>query len=246
MSNDPAEARRLDKWRKALARRFPTPLSRVAGVSAAIVLTGLVVGLLFDVTAGGLYKNWPLVLRWPSEKLTDLAKSAWILITSASIAAIAGLVFRQAVSDATKRTARFAWQAAIYVFASVAIAGIAVNLAKRAIGRARPEMFGNDGVLYFRPFAGDADFESFPSGHSNTSGALAMALGLLFPRYRVHFLVGGITLASMRIFVSAHYPSDMITGFLIGCWFSFLIAHWLGRRGFLFDIEGSWPVLKKN
>lgn len=246
MSNEPAEARRLDRLRSALSRRFPTPISQVAGVSAAIVLVGLAVGLIFDVLAGGLYKAWPLALRWPSQHLTDLAKSAWILTTSAIVVAIGLLLERRAVSAAGRRGARYAWQGALYLFASVAIAGIAVNLAKRAIGRARPEMFSTDGVLHFRPFAGDVDFESFPSGHSNTAGALAMALALLFPRYRAHFLVGGITLASMRVFVSAHYPSDMITGFLIGCWFSFLIAHWLGRRGFLFEIAGNWPILRKQ
>ena len=244
MSQKPVEPGRIEKLAEAVSNRFPTPLSRMAGSFAAILLIGLITGLLFDSQSGALYKAWPTVLRWPSRQLTDLAKSWWILWSCAAIV-VAGLIIRRRAIASGRRAARFAWQAALYVFASVAIAGIVVNLAKRAIGRARPEMFSTDGVLSFRPFAGNVDFESFPSGHSNTAGALAMSLALLFPRFRIAFLIGGLLLASTRVFVSAHYPSDMITGFLIGTWFAFLIAHAFARRDFLFDGTGPLPVVRQ-
>ncbi len=110
-----------------------------------------------------------------------------------------------------------------FVFTSVAISGITVNLAKRLIGRARPELFNSEGLFGLSPFSG-ALFESFPSGHATTDGALVAALAILFPKARIPLLVGGAFLAITRVIVSKHYPSDIVAGFFYGIWCSLMMA----------------------
>jgi membrane-associated phospholipid phosphatase len=124
---------------------------------------------------------------------------------------------------------------ASYVLISVSIAGLISNLFKRAIGRPRPELFGDHGLFSFNPFMHDSDFESFPSGHATTCGALWTALALLFPRFRWPLLVVGVYLAATRVFVGAHFPSDVFVGFGWGMWFAFFMAIVFARHGIVFS-----------
>ena len=115
---------------------------------------------------------------------------------------------------ARKRTARSL--AAFYVFASVASSGIIANLAKYVIGRARPKHFYDAGDFSFDFWSGDAGWASFPSGHATTAMALGLALALLFPRLRWVFLSLCFWIAMSRLFLAAHYPSDVLAGGLLG------------------------------
>src|SRR5690606_4716562 len=57
---------------------------------------------------------------------------------------------------------------------------------------------------------------SFPSGHATNLAAAAVVFASAFPRlFWVWVLVFGF-LATSRVIVSAHYPSDVIAGFVVG------------------------------
>jgi len=202
-----------------------------------LVVTALAVAayILLDAHAASMYDAWPDWVRKPARFLTDLGKSWWI-ITGSVIIIITGIVLRLLPSDeARHRLAAQAIAMGSYVLASVAISGLISNIIKRAIGRPRPEMAGDHGLFTLNPFMRDSAFESFPSGHATTDGAFWTALALLFPPLRWPLLFVGFYLALTRIFVGAHYPSDVLVGFGWGMWFAFLMAVLFARHGLIFS-----------
>jgi undecaprenyl-diphosphatase len=56
---------------------------------------------------------------------------------------------------------------------------------------------------------------SFPSGHSVTAFATAVILASHFRRHVLFYSLAAI-MAFSRVYVGAHYPSDVITGSIIG------------------------------
>lgn len=199
-----------------------------------ITLLGVAALFLFDAQAAAMYDNWPDWIRRPSRFLTDLGKSWWI-ITATVLVIVGGTALnRLSGREDRRRLGARAIHIASYVLISVAVAGLISNIVKRAIGRPRPELFGEHGLFSFNPFMHDADYESFPSGHATTCGALWTALALLYPPLRWPFLLVGLYLALTRIFVGAHFPSDVLVGFGWGMWFAFFTAVLFARHGLVF------------
>jgi membrane-associated phospholipid phosphatase len=141
-----------------------------------------------------------------SQYVTKLGKSEWILIGSLLI-----YFFYK------KRNITFAYQG-LFVFTSVAASGILVNILKVIFSRYRPKAYFQDGSFGFDLFAFKTKyiFNSFPSGHSVTAMGFAVALMLLFPKYRVWAFLFGAIVASSRFVITAHYLSDVLMGGLLG------------------------------
>lgn len=199
-----------------------------------ITVLGVAAFYFLDARAAAMHGTWPGWIRQPSLFLTDLGKSWWI-ITGTVLIIIAGiLVHRLSARENWRRLGAQAICVASYVLISVAVSGLISNIIKRAIGRPRPELFGDQGLFSFNPFVHNSDFESFPSGHATTCGALWTALALLFPPLRWPILLVGLYLASTRVFVGAHYPSDVLVGFGWGMWFAFFVAILFARHGLVF------------
>lgn len=200
-----------------------------------ITALGVVAFFLLDAPAAGMAGTWPDWIRQPAAFLTDIGKSWWIFVTTIAIilggVAVRGLSSR----ESWKRYSAQAIAMASYVLIVVAISGLMSNIFKRAIGRPRPELFGDHGLFSFNPFMHNSDYESFPSGHATTCGALWTALALLFPQFRWPLLVIGVYLAATRVFVGAHFPSDVFVGFGWGMWFAFFMAIIFARHGIIFS-----------
>lgn len=222
-------------------RRFAAGQPKLAWKSWLAVTLALVSLGAFAVD--GMAIRWvatePDWLRALAAATTNAGKSGWILVS----AAVIGL----AVHFGGQRLGRLlrrlhgivVVQACLFVFAAVAGSGLLANLLKRAIGRARPMHLDDLGTFSFQHFANDYDFESFPSGHATTDGALAMALALLFPALRIPLIAVGLALAATRTLVGAHYPSDVIGGFSFGVWFTLATALLMARYGILFQATPS-------
>ncbi|MGV3549141.1 phosphatase PAP2 family protein [Rhizobium sp.] len=208
----------------------------VPAILPLLVMTALTLWTyaLLDPLAARMTNAWPAWLTTASRALTDLGKSDWILYWSAGIMAAGYVIHRLTWLSSRSRMAVAAIQIAFYVFVSVALSGIIAVIVKRAVGRPRPEMSGDYGIFTVNPFMNKSEFESFPSGHATTDGAFFAALALLYPPLRWYFLAFGFVLALTRVFVSAHYPSDVLAGYGLGVWFAFLMAVLFARHGIVF------------
>lgn len=118
---------------------------------------------------------------------------------------------------------------ALFVFAAVAVSGLATDLAKVLFGRWRPKALLEQAAYGFEPLSYGYQHNSFPSGHATTAGALACALTLLFPRWRVLWFGAAAVVAASRVLVGAHYPGDVMAGFWFGAVLALALA---GTRWF--------------
>jgi undecaprenyl-diphosphatase len=119
------------------------------------------------------------------------------------------------------------------IFIIVAAAGLADDALKIVFGRARPYLWlaGDDSGFGF--FRYSAKFASFPSGHTTTSFAAALAFGMVMPRHKLWFLLAALLIAASRIVLDVHYLSDVIAGALLGTAVAVLLGKWLERLGWL-------------
>lgn len=112
---------------------------------------------------------------------------------------------------------------AIRVLASVAGAGIFTMIVKVIVGRARPYT----GELGFSPFTFGSAHASWPSGHTTTAFAFAVAMGLAFPKWRWPLLALAALTGFSRMVLNKHYLGDVVMGATIGILGAMLIYNWL-------------------
>ena len=215
----------------------------------AWVLLTMAVALRFDHVAGIMAKRW----AFGTGGLNDFASfftvfglGGWYLIPSALVLLVANLTDWRSLSRRARMTL-YNWTCfAFMVLGSVALSALVVNVLKYGIGRARPMHFDKLGDLSLHPLSMDATFASFPSGHATTMGVIfGIALMLLPQRRWLLLLFATSTVSSTRIFVGAHYPSDTIAGFGLGCAVAIVCALALGRLGFIFrSTKVGLPVAK--
>ena len=156
-----------------------------------------------------------------SQYITKLGKSEWILILAITLY----FFYRKKCPSLA--------QQGLFIFTSIAVSGILVNVSKVIFSRYRPKAYFHDGLFGFDLFGFQTEYvyNSFPSGHSVTAMGLAIAMTLLMPKHKIWFLLFGVIVASSRFIITAHYVSDVLVGGLIGGLVSYyLYKHYFAQR----------------
>ena len=97
-------------------------------------------------------------------------------------------------------------------WAAVAVSWIVAEAAKYLFNRARP--FISDTEM--APLIKTPSSSSFPSGHSATAAAGALALSAVYPAFAPALVLAGFLVALSRVYLGVHYPFDVLAGLLIG------------------------------
>jgi membrane-associated phospholipid phosphatase len=165
--------------------------------------------------------------------VTMLGSSVVYLVPLGLAAVILLVAARQAPGRI--RAARLRLAASLmFVFAAIALSGLTVDLIKVLVGRARPYLWRDGGIYQFAPPGWSSLYQSFPSGHSSTVVAAALATGLLVPAWRWPLLGFAGLLALTRLAVGAHYPSDLLAGAAVAVVVTLALRRWCAARGWLF------------
>ncbi|NLT63663.1 MAG: phosphatase PAP2 family protein [Clostridiales bacterium] len=108
-----------------------------------------------------------------------------------------------------KKTRRRAFNILICLLSAYLINDL---LIKELVARPRPYDTIGDLSILVKPLSS----YSFPSGHSSSSFAAALALTLAFGRKGALSYIPAVLIAFSRCYVGVHYPSDVLGGALVG------------------------------
>jgi membrane-associated phospholipid phosphatase len=234
-------------WREIFVSLFRAPRQGTprgwSGTMTLLAFAGIALALLatlIDEAAIRAVLQDGSALRAFAAAITDLGQSQWYLVPAfLTVLALALADWSRRTLRARSRMSLFFGQAA-FAFGAVALSGLLVNIFKLIFGRARPRLLDEVGIFGTDPFSLSHLYQSFPSGHSTTAGALAMIMILWMPRLWPLWLALGALLAGTRLSTIAHYPSDIIAGFTLGALYTLHLARWLAVRGRAFRIrEGA-------
>lgn len=112
--------------------------------------------------------------------------------------------------------------AAIQTMVAHAVAAVLANVLKHLIGRPRPKfVHSGDWQMSFSLVSG---LDSFPSGHSTASFAVATVLAKRFPLVGPLCLAIAVFVAISRVLRGSHFPTDVLGGAVIGILSGFVAA----------------------
>ena len=155
-----------------------------------------------DTTIFHWINNLAEHIAWANSAVSFYAKNGVVLF--ALLLVIAYLTAR------TRNIAAVA--GTVWAGASAIVALLVAQSIGRPINRARPYATLRTVHLLVDK---STDF-SFPSDHAATVGAVAVGLLLVNRRLGIIATVAAIVMAIARVYVGAHYPSDVLAGLAIG------------------------------
>lgn len=197
-----------------------------AGVTAAVL--GLMV--TFDSWAITAVRRLPHGLVTFFDWLTDFGKSSWFLWPVGLL--LIAIPFMAAPS--LPRLSRLTFAAIsvrlTFLFLAIGLPSLFASIVKRLIGRSRPFVGGDAEPFLFAPFSWRVEYASLPSGHATTAFAVAVAVGALWPRTRILMWTYALVIAVSRVVLTAHHPSDVLAGALVGAFGALLVRNWFAAR----------------
>jgi membrane-associated phospholipid phosphatase len=88
--------------------------------------------------------------------------------------------------------------------------------------------FIQDGVFGFHPFHGGIAFDSFPSGHTARTLAVAGVVWIAYPRWRWFCVLAVVLVALGLVGMNYHFVGDVIAGGFVGGPVAMYVAHFFG------------------
>jgi membrane-associated phospholipid phosphatase len=223
-------------------RVVPWPSAR----EFALLLAGAVVAVLavmvtLDGWAIAQAPRLPTGLVEALNRFTDLGKGGFFLWPLA-LAMIGLALLDTSRLPRLPRLVLAAWTVRLgFVFTAIALPGLFSTIVKRLIGSARPRVAGNDAFAYL-PFGWKVDYASLPSGHATTAFAALVAIGAIFPQARALLWIYAVLIALSRVVLTAHYPSDVVAGAVVGAAGAWLVLQWFAARGLGFAVSAGGAV----
>ncbi|MGA9444217.1 MAG: phosphatase PAP2 family protein [Methyloceanibacter sp.] len=203
---------------------------------ALIALSVLAVGfLLIDPFMLERAKAMSPAARDFFRAITDIGRSNWMLIPTATIIGFAVLLRRNHIGFRNAAGYGLIIQAAGFAFVSIGGAGLIAMLCKNILGRARPKLYEELGHFDFTLFAFDADYASLPSGHATSIFAFATVVAILVPRSRVFVYTIAVWVAFSRVLIGVHYFTDAVLGAILGTVFPYIVRDRFAARRWLFE-----------
>jgi membrane-associated phospholipid phosphatase len=241
----------IGTWIAVLLRPARTRLPALAFIKERQSVRVGAVAAVIVVALSMMWADEPLIQgaeRLPSaiqdtyDAITDFGRSGWVLWpTGILILVTAAATMRAPTRMAQLVLATIAVRFG-YVFLAVGIPGLFVTIVKRWIGRVRPSQ---SGPFAYHPFSWNPAYASLPSGHSAAAFSALIAIGAIFPRARPVLWIYAVTIAMSRVIVSAHYPSDVIAGAVVGVIGAIFVREWFAARrlGFVVEADGRVRAL---
>ena len=236
---------------RARPRRLPAPRIGLSGAWEAIALALLVAGLvaaamiLVDPLIPGLRLHLPRWLVELADRLTDLGLGT-VILWPLGLALLYVLALQPRLDAFGRRVAASLVARLGFLFMSIATVGLSVAIAKHLLGRARPQaaffLPGPHAQLTFDWLAWKSNFASFPSGHSTTVFATAIAFAALYPRARGWLVALAAVVASTRVVLGSHYPSDVIAGAALGTAFVLVMVKVFAARRVVFAVAADGRI----
>jgi undecaprenyl-diphosphatase len=215
--------------------------NRAALAAAVAVAAVVVIMLVLDHPALSFGQRLPRAAVDALDRFSDFGKSGWFLWPLGIV--LVGLSHLDLPAlPRFWRGVLATWAVRLgFVFLAVGLPGLFVSIVKRLIGRARPLVEGND-VWAYHPFAWQVDYASLPSGHATTAFSALVALGAIFPPARALLWIYALLIALSRVAVTAHYPSDVLAGAIVGALGALLVRNWFAARGLGFIVGRDGKV----
>ncbi len=111
---------------------------------------------------------------------------------------------------------QYAWSLQLTI--SFLLTGTVVQIIKQVAHNPRPQSYFRPHLIHFINGVTHTGYGSFPSGHAATIFALTTLLSIYFPvrKPMIFFLVIAVLTGFSRIYLSQHFPVDVLAGSLIG------------------------------
>ncbi len=202
----------LERVRRLLAPLTPHPSPFTYLISITLLLAALLAvfyGLLqLDVPLARFLRS--VHVAW----LDELNRVGNRLGSGIVLVAISGTLLALGLARHSLTLRQAGWHALL----AHAAAGLTVQVLKHLIGRPRPRLL-HAGGFQFGPLWGpslETGLDSFPSGHTAASVAVAVALARRFPAAAPLFYAAAGFVATTRIIAGSHFPTDVLAGVTIG------------------------------
>ncbi len=216
-------------------------LAVAGGIALAIILACMVFVDAAAVRGVGRLPHW---LTWSFDQITDYGKSGWFLWPLGLLFLALAMLDQAKLTRVSQGVLAAVMVRVGFLFLAIAVPGLFVTTVKRMIGRARPLVGGSLDPFLYAPFIWRSEYASLPSGHATTAFSVLVAFGTLWPRARTVLWIYALAIAASRIAVTAHYPSDVFAGAVVGTVGALLVRRYFALRGLGFAIGADGVPLQ--